>query len=160
MPSPVRHTHHGHPHGLLAGWLRDYVRATRGTELSIDCRLNIFPSGATQCDLVVTRTPPNLLPVQAAVWQLDFPGVGLPPLPTPLPGGAMLWANNGAALPVVVLGSDETLVQSFNLPPAGSATWTVQLFALPLGGVLGGAGPGQCSGISEFAASPALWFSY
>jgi hypothetical protein len=124
----------------------------------IDCSLNIVPNGLTSFDLVVTRTPASY--AQFAAWQLGFPGVGLPPVPTPLPGGAMIWVNSGSALLVQVPGTAETIIQNFPLPPAGSAIWTVQLVVLPLGGVLGGTGPGQCSGISDFAASPALWFSY
>jgi len=122
----------------------------------IDCHLTGLPNGSVQCDLVVTRTLGSV--AQLAAWHLGFPGVGTPPTPTPLPGGALLWANNSPAT-FALPGTDETLVNTFLLP--GSATFTVQLVVLPLSPVGGGAlGPAPCPGTSDFAASPGLWFSY
>ena len=60
MPSPVRHTHHGLPHGLLAGWLRDYVRATPGIQLSIGASLRLADENEEpQPDLVLFVLPPK-----------------------------------------------------------------------------------------------------
>lgn len=60
MPSPVRHTHHGLPHGLLAGWLRDYVRATPGVQLSIGATLRLVDENEEpQPDLVLFVLPPK-----------------------------------------------------------------------------------------------------
>jgi Uma2 family endonuclease len=60
MPSPVRHTHHGLLHGLLAGWLLDYVRASPGTQLSIGATLRLADENEEpQPDLVLFVLPPK-----------------------------------------------------------------------------------------------------
>ena len=60
MPSPVRHMHHGLPHGLLASWLRDYVRATPGVQLSIGATLRLVDENEEpQPDLVLFVLPPR-----------------------------------------------------------------------------------------------------
>jgi len=60
MPSPVRHTHHGLPHGLLARWLGDYVRATPGAQLSIGATLRLVDENEEpQPDLVLFVLPPS-----------------------------------------------------------------------------------------------------
>ena len=53
MPSPVRHVHHGQPHGLLAGWLLNYRAATPGTEYSIDATLRLDQDNELQPDLLL-----------------------------------------------------------------------------------------------------------
>ena len=60
MPSPVRRTHHGLPHGLLARWLGDYVRATPESQLSIGATLRLVDENEEpQPDLVLFVVPPK-----------------------------------------------------------------------------------------------------
>ena len=59
MPSPVRLTHHGLPHALLAGWLRDYVRGTPGFEVGIDTTLRLDADNEFQPDLMLFSFPPQ-----------------------------------------------------------------------------------------------------
>jgi hypothetical protein len=123
----------------------------------IDCRLTGQPNGSVLCDLVVSRTLVST--GQVAAWHIGFPGVGSPPTPTPLPGGALAWVDLNQSALFALPGSDETLVSTWTLP--GSATFTVQLIVLPVTPVLGGSiGPAPCLGTSVYAATPGLWFSY
>ncbi|MFM1872924.1 MAG: hypothetical protein RL398_2346, partial [Planctomycetota bacterium] len=59
MPSPVRFLHHGLPHSLLAGWLRDFVRATPGFEVAIDTTLRLDADNEFQPDLMLFSYPPR-----------------------------------------------------------------------------------------------------
>jgi len=59
MPSPVRLTHHGLPHALLASWLGDYVRGTPGFEVGIDTTLRLDADNEFQPDLMLFPYPPR-----------------------------------------------------------------------------------------------------
>jgi Uma2 family endonuclease len=53
MPSPVRYTQHGEPHGLLAGWLSGYCTATPGVAFAIDASFRLDLDNALQPDLML-----------------------------------------------------------------------------------------------------------
>ena len=53
MPSPVRYTHHGNPHTLLAYWLVSYAEATPGLGYATDCTLRLDLDNEPQPDLML-----------------------------------------------------------------------------------------------------------
>jgi Uma2 family endonuclease len=53
MPSPVRYTQHGHPHGVLAAWLSAYALATPGVEYAVDPSMRLDLDNEPQPDLLL-----------------------------------------------------------------------------------------------------------
>jgi Uma2 family endonuclease len=56
MPSPVRDTHHGRPHALLAHWLTAYEELTPGVACSVDSSLRLDMDNEPQPDLMLRIT--------------------------------------------------------------------------------------------------------
>ena len=56
MPSPVRYTQHGRPHGALTGWLSTYKQATPGVEFALDATLRLDQDNEPQPDLLLRTT--------------------------------------------------------------------------------------------------------
>lgn len=59
MPSPVRYTQHGHPHGLLSTWLGVYAAATRGVTQAIEATFRPDLDNEVQPDLVLRIAGPH-----------------------------------------------------------------------------------------------------
>ncbi len=57
MASPVRHTQHAAPDGLLVTWLGVYAAATQGTELAVNGTLRLGPDDVLQPDSLLLVRP-------------------------------------------------------------------------------------------------------
>ena len=55
MPSPVRYSHHGLPHAILAGWLNNYLEGRDGIQFAIASSLRIDLDNEVQPDLMLRR---------------------------------------------------------------------------------------------------------
>jgi hypothetical protein len=154
------------PFGNLIGVPPGPVAALR--RMHIDY-LGNDPADNEPLTVVVDRPPTVGLPVQVAAWQLGFPGVvgGGVPAPVALPTGVIVWTTNSPSLYTIssALGFG-SVSQSWTLPnlPLGQTeVVSVQLFVLqfdPGQAVPGGNLGPACVGLSDQAASPALWFSF
>ena len=53
MPSPVNHLVHGHPHGLIGGWIASYFAHTAGVSFGIDSTLRLEGDNEVQPDITL-----------------------------------------------------------------------------------------------------------
>lgn len=126
---------------------------------------SILGSASGQLLTFVVDRPPLSSLISVSAWQVDFPGVvggaGFP-APVALPNGTVLWTTSSPAFVIEAAGISGSLVTSWQLPGAGSGyvstPMSIQLVCLLAQPVLG-LGGGGCSGLSDTAASPALWLT-
>ncbi len=57
MPSPVRHTSHGRPHGQVVTWLGTYCAATPGVDLSDNATVRLDADNEVQPDALLRLEP-------------------------------------------------------------------------------------------------------